>query len=259
MILRGIGSETEILTRSLTFESIASTDFADAYIGRVSQLNGGYSIADSTTNPRLYLSLLNGQLVTTRVAYPFNLQSTSVSNLWFDVVAGALYSLEDTTWRLRFLPTLLYIGGSTTVIRDQKIIELERTITYTDPGIYYFTNTADSRDNILYRYSYGSYCSTLAKGYCPYVSNYEYETSAGSAAYCHLDASRQGLTCGDTRQIDTTTSNARTVIIIGLVTFLVVVAVFVLGSIIIMRRTSQEYRPDLYFDDAIVTDIDQYH
>lgn len=270
MVLRGTLDETEILTRGLEFKKISEVSFGNAYVGTVSQINGGYCIADITVNPRLYLSFLNGHLITSTNAYPFNLQSSSVSNLWYNVVAGALYSLEDTTWRLRFLPTKLYVGGTTSVIEGQQVIDLEKTITsYINPPTYYFTNTVDAKDNILYKYSYGSYCDTLSKGYCPYVTNYEFEMGTGSSASCHLAEpltanalmGSPGFTCGDSsiKEMHKERNATRIILLIALVTFLLAFLAFCIGALIITTRTSQVYRPELYFDDAVVTDIDQYH
>ena len=220
-------------------------------------MNGGYLLMNSSVNFEYlqYNDLTDTFQFSTQVV-PLPLISSSASKLWNELLTGVIYGLYDI--KVRFLPSLLYQGGTLAEIRGQQILNIEKSITsFNNPETYYLTNTLDARENILYKYSYAADCKTFSKGYCsnllPYTGSIDY-TSYGA---CYNTP--RGYQCY-TEDFNKIKEDNGKIVLFVIFLILGLILIYILISYrIIETNTSAVYRPEIYFDDNNVIDIDDWH
>ena len=258
MLLKGLPTSTvEVLTKNLTFKSINDVTYDECLLLTNFIINGGYAFANSL-RPFEYLQYDNqtDTFIFSTQSAPLPLISSSASKLWNTVLTGVIYDLYNI--KIRFLPSLLYQGQTLAEKKGQQVLDIEKSIiTFNDPTVYYFTNTLDANENVLYRYSYDAQCKTFSKGYCsnllPYSGSIDY-TSYGA---CHN--TKQGYECYTEDFNKIKQDNGKIVLFVVFLILGLILAYILISFRIIETNTSAVYRPEIYFDDNNIIDIDDWH
>lgn len=264
MLLKGLptSSNVEVLTKhldgtSLVFKPIDEVQYDECLLLTNGAINGGYLLKNSLSSFQyIQYDPLTDTFSFIERPSPIPLISSSASKLWNSLLTGVVYDLYDI--KVRFLPSFLYEGGTLVQKKGQDVLNIEKNITtFNNPSTYYFTNTLDAKENILYKYSYNAECKSYSKGYCngtlPYTGSIDY-TAYGA---CHLTP--KGYQCYTEDYNKVQENNNKLILFVVLIILGVSIAWILVSFRLIDTATSAVYRPELYFDDNNVIDVDAWH